>query len=520
MKRKLALFVALVLLVSIALSACRKPENEVSKPDDPTGDVAVPEVRRDDLNLQLYTEVTTLDPQYSNSAYDMAVIYQIFDGLTEVVDGDYNNVQPALAESWDISDNAMEYIWHIRKGVKWHNGDDLTAEDVAFSIQRMVDSPATSARINFVTGIEVIDEYTVKCTLSIPTYRLPALLSTASMAIVNKRVVEEAGDATEGMVVGTGAYKLDSWTPGQGMVLTAFEEGWRGSPDIKKLNYTIIGDMTAARIAFQNGELDLFAIITMEDYNLFEGDPAYNLKPYRQSNVDSVVFNSNRGILKDIRIRKAIAHAINAEDVVIAINNGLYVTAISQIPEGCQGYTEEVPRYEYNPEKSKALLAEAGYNGEEIGLLYTSLGIPATFATTVQAYLNAVGINVRMEGQESANVIQSVVSKNYDMCLFEYGTNYPNPVSSFYALFYSTGYYNVYGLNDPALDAKIIEAYGSIDYEKQTRLLEEINIETLENCLYVPVYNVRGYAVSPKELVTGTYEPLFTWLRHCYSSWN
>ena len=525
MKNKIKRFLALVISLSLVLTMLTGCGGgaDPSQADNGNsgGGVKVSDGPRDDINLQLYVEPVTLDPQISNSALDMGIMYQIFDNLFEINNGDYNDIIPALCERYDISDDAKEYTFYIRQGVKWHNGEELTADDVEFSINRMMTSPATSARMDFVDSVEKIDDYTVKCYLNLPSKRLPALLSTAAMSIVNKKAVEEFGDGTEQMVIGTGAYKLDSWTPGQGLVLKAFDEGWRGDPPIKKINYTIITEATAARIAFQGGELDIYNANGMHDYELFSKDPNLNVQPFVQATAQSLVFNSSRSIMSDIRFREAVAHAIDKEALNASATDNLYKVTDSQIPEGCQGYTEDVPKYEYDPEKSKELLKEMGYNGEPVKLLYTTAGISLSWATTVQAFLSSVGINVEMEGQDYANVVQRVANRDYDMCLFEFGMNFPNPVSSFYALFHSEGYYNVYCNYDKDVDAKIIKAYSSADEAEQTKLLEELNIEALEKCLYVPSYNVAGYTFAPKTLHRDSDpEPAFNWVKICYYSWE
>lgn len=526
MKRKLSLLLALVLVFSLVLTACGGPKEPTPGADQPgTSAPANPDTPaepRTDLNLRLYAEPTTLDPQYSTSTYDMAVIYQIFDNLFEIGPGGYDDMQYSLCTSYEMNETAMEYVFHIREGVYFSNGDLLTAEDVAFSIKRMVESPVTSMRVYFISNVEVIDEYTVKCTLSLPCTRLPQLLSTATMTIVNKKLVEQYGSNSPEMLVGTGAYKLEKWTPGQGIVLTAYEEGWRGAPAIKTLNYKIIPDMTAGRVQFQNGELDVYYAVSAEDYELFankEGISTYN---YDTSTNIVLAFNASRPILSDVKIRQAIAHAINSSDLSLAVSGGLWQTNKSVISEHAQGYTDDVTLYEYDTEKAKQLLAEAGYNGEPIRLLYTS-GIATTeaWATTVEAFLRAAGVNITMEGQESATVIQRVTDADFDLCMFEYGTSLAHPVSSFHALFHSTGYYNVFRYATPELDEKIIAAYACPDLDQQTKLLQDILIDVSNLCLFVPCYSNSGSYFAPSNLHrNANTEPAFGWIKLCYATWE
>lgn len=526
MKRKLSLLLALVLVFSLVLTACGGPKEPTPGADQPGASTPAnpdtPAEPRTDLNLRLYSEPTTLDPQYSTSTYDMAVIYQIFDNLFEIGPGGYSDMQPSLCTSYEMNETAMEYVFHIREGVHFSNGDLLTAEDVAFSIQRMVESPVTSMRVNFISNVEVVDEYTVKCTLSLPCTTLPALLSTATMTIVNKKLVEQYGSNSPEMLVGTGAYKLESWTPGQGIVLTAYEEGWRGAPAIKTLNYKIIPDMTAARVQFQNGELDVYYAVSAEDYQLFANKEGITTYDYELSTNVVMAFNASRPNLSNIKIRQAIAHAINSSDLALAVSGGLWKVNKSVISTNAQGYTDDVTLYEYDTEKAKALLKEAGYNGEPISLLYTS-GISTTeaWATTVEAFLRAAGVNVNMEGQEAATVIQRVTDADFDLCMFEYGTSLAHPVSSFYALFHSAGYYNVFRYATPELDGKIVAAYACGDPAQQAEMLEDILIDVSNLCLYVPCYSNSGSYFAPSNLQRNTTtEPAFGWIKLCYHTWE
>lgn len=146
------------------------------------------------------------------------------------------------------------------------------------------------------------------------------------------------------------------------------------SQQSRKINYTLITDTNAARIAFQNGELDSYAAASMDDYELFSNDPAYVVEQYTQSTVDVLAFNTTRGVLSNILIRQAISYAIDKEALSIAATGGMYPIAYSYFNTDTLGGTDAVPRYEYNPDKARELLAEAGYNGETIGLLYTSVG--------------------------------------------------------------------------------------------------------------------------------------------------
>ena len=201
--------------------------------------------------------------------------------------------------------------------------------------------------------------------------------------------------------------------------------------------------------------------------------------------------------------------------------DGLAQVADSIVATGNAAYSEDAYPYEYDPAKAKELLAECGYDGAEVGLLYTSSSPqPNTWGTTVQGFLAAVGINVRMEGQEYTAVVQRVTDRDYDMCLFEYSVSFPDPLSSFYALFRSDGYYNVWQYKTEEMDQRIISLYGVADDAARSKEMQDIDRWAREVCLYIPSFQLGGYAFGPAKLVSTTVpEPMFGWVRICNSYW-
>lgn len=525
MKRKLALFLSAALSLSLLLAGCGDTTGDATPtpgadPDTTQSGGGTAEVRTD-LESQLFADVTTLDPQMCTSSYDGSVILQIYDSLFEFEDGDYNNLQPALCESYEVNEDATEYIFHIRQSVTFHNGDVLDAEDVAFTIERLRTSPVTSTTYSGLSGVSVVDEYTVKVSCSYSIFRLPSMLAGYTSGIVNKDLVEQYGDSAQETIVGTGAYQLEDWTPGYGIVLKAYNEGWRGAPAIQTLNYTLILDTNAARIAFQNGELDSFYATSATDLELLADNPDYQVTPYQIATSDHLVFNTTRPWVSEQKFRQAVAYAIDREALCDICSDSLWTVCQSLMTPGSLGYDEDwVFPYEYNPDKARELLAEINYDGSEVGLLYTSsYPVPNTWGTTVEAYLRAVGINVRMDGYDYSNVVSRVSNRDYDMALFEYALSYADPLSSYYALYRSDGFYNVWQTSSDEMDAYILTMYGMND-EELAVAMRDIDNWAQEQCLYIPCYQQGGYMFHPSHLHTDSNpEPMFGHIRVCYSKW-
>lgn len=518
MKKTCALTLSLVMLVSL-LFGCAPSGEQTS--DTPSGSV---ETVRTVMNTRIWSEITSLDPTMNSNATDLGILYNIYDSLFEPVNGNYNELKACLVEDdYVVNDTATYYEFTVKPDVKWHNGDVLDAEDCVFSIERMRSSPVTAARISAITEVKLIDEMTfsVACAYSMP--RLPALLSTASMSVVNKDLVEQYGDNAVETCVGTGAYKLESWETDK-LVLTAFDEGWRGAPQIKTLNYLLITDTTAGSIAFANGDIDQWYVETYDELENFEDETLYRISPYTTGTTDSLVFNTSNtdSWVSNKTFRQAVAHAIDREMVNEIATDNLYKVIDSLFTEGNGAYDPEwVYPYEYNPEKAKELLAECGYDGAPVTFVYCSAyPIPTAWATTIEACMRAVGINVTMEGTDLAGAIDRFAQRDYDMACLEYGASYPDPLSSIYALFRSDGYYNAWCHSSEELDAKVLSLYGIADAGEQAAAMQELDQWALEEAFYIPCYQVGGYAVYPATLRSSTQpEPMFGWARICYSYW-
>ena len=504
-RRMLAMMLAALMVLGL-LAGCagEKPtpsdSNSPSQSSQPEQSKE-PEVVRTDLNAQLFTDPITMDPQMITSSYDGSVAMQIYDSLFESPDGDYENLQSALCIGYEVNENATEYIFHPREGVPFKNGDILTAEDVTYTIERLRSSPATATTYSCLAGAETVDEHTVKVTCNYPVYRLPQMLSGYSAGVVSKKLIEQYGDNAQETIIGTGAYRLKEWVPGYGIKLEAFNEGWRGAPAIQTANYTVILDTNAARIAFQNGELDSFYASNSSDMELLIND--YSSQAYTIATEDHLAFNTTRAWCDNVKFRQAVAHAIDRQALVEICSGGLWTLAESIVAPGNIAYRDNlVYPYEYNPDKAKALLEECGYNGAEVGLLYTSsYPVSNTWGTTVEAYLRAVGINVRMDGYDYSNVVSRVVGRDYDMCLFEFAVSYADPLSSYYALYRSDGYYNVWQVFDEELDKRIMAMY-SMNVEELTAETQAIDAWAQEQCLYVPCYQQGGYVFRPENILS------------------
>lgn len=237
MKKTVSLLMALALCLGL-MAGCAAPSADPGASKDPAqssapGSSEPAEKTHPTLNLRITSDITSLDPQVTTVNEEYCMFVQIFEGLVKFNGAKFEAV-PLLATDWTISDDGLEYVFHLRQGVKWHDGSDFTAEDVVFTMDRAKEMPTTKSKAAVVKSAEAVDEHTVKITLeySYPNFILQ--LASYPWCIVNKSVVEANGGDNEKMLIGTGAYKFVSNTTGVGVTLESNKDYWGVSPTLRR----------------------------------------------------------------------------------------------------------------------------------------------------------------------------------------------------------------------------------------------------------------------------------------------
>lgn len=347
-------------------------------------------------------DVGRLDPHNATTTPDKGVLNYIFDGLVRIKPGEASPefIEPDIAESWESSEDGLTWTFKIREGVECH-GDYgvLTAEDVVWSLDRSRD-PERSSFANDYTAIDTITataENEVEIVLKEPIPSLLGLLVNYHGGnIVCREAVEALGEDFILNPVGTGPFMFAEYQPQQFVRLVANEEYFRGAPQIKEIYYRYIPSDASRDLAFQSGELDM--IYGRQDQTWVERIrevPGTNVVVMKPGEMSVLSLNMSMPPLDDVRVRRAIAHAIDRDAMVAFRGADVTLPAISPVPEGYLGYTDDVPTYPYDIDKAKALLAEAGHpDGITINAIHTTL--PGMLATieVVQALLDDAGITL------------------------------------------------------------------------------------------------------------------------------
>ncbi len=481
-------------------------EEESAETEEPTDAAS-----KDTIVVATSAEPTSLDPQFGEDTTTQRVVMQISDTLIGV-DENMNYV-PKLAESWEMSPDGLTLTFKLREGVKAHNGETLTSEDVAYTVERGQASTLVAKAFAAIESVECPDDLTVVMHLAYSSPIQLAYLSSPSTGIVNKKACEEMGDESFGRApVAYGPYKVVGWESGDKVTLEAHEDYWNGAPAIKNAEFKVYADSNTAAIALQNGQVDVVMDVSTADVNSLESDS--NVAVYTG---DSLIafhlhMNCERTPFSDPKVRQAINYAINTQDIIDACFDGIGATIMdSFIPKMSLSADFGERPYQYDMEKAKSLLAEAGYeNGFECNILVTS-GAQEKMAQVIQAYLQQIGITLKIDVYEWGTLLDIVNSGDYDMTILRIVAMIPDPDLSLYTRFQSEQPYNFSKFKVPELDKMLEDARSCADADERTQMYLDINKYLWDNAPTVPLCfttvinatnaSLKGYHTDPRGFI-------------------
>jgi ABC-type transport system substrate-binding protein len=379
------------------------------------------------LRLATTDEPNHNDPQKTTEYY--SINFQVFDRLVEAVTAGpgKSELVPGLAESWELSDDGLTYTFYLRKGVKFHNGTEFTAKDVKYTFERMLWPETEAKNQDFIdpiqgasdvmegktkdlSGVEIVDDYTIKVTLKEPFGPFIASLATPSVGILNMEATEAAG-TDFGLIpektIGTGAYIFEKWVLRDELLVRRNENYWRGAPELDGISWKVLQDADTMRLMFESGELDVFDTDSaFSQISYFANSPKYsnNLVVGDRVSVNYYTFNQRIKPFDDVRVRKALQMAVDRQGMLDSLHDGRGSVMDGILPPGLVGYNPDLPKIPFDPEAAKTLLAEAGYpDGFEMTVSMTA-NSPDTLARNelFQAMMAQIGVKVTIDQMDSA----------------------------------------------------------------------------------------------------------------------
>jgi peptide/nickel transport system substrate-binding protein len=447
------------------------------------------------VNVGTYSPINAIDPAFAILAHETLFTRNIFQGLVRYK---FNSleIEGDLAKSWAMSKDGMVYTFKLRDNILWHKGfGKVTAQDVKFSYDRILD-PQTRSRFagewkQEVKELKVIDDLTVEFHLvRSSAVFLHMCVRPRPLGIVCKKAVEKYGKDFGRNPIGSGPYVFQSMSREQ-IVITANREYWEGPPRIDKFIYRVIPDVDTLNLAMEKGEVDLMwdAPRDKSVYDRFRA-AGVRLKKVEKGTWNFLLVNPKCKPLADVRVRRAIAQAIDKDTISEHVLAGTAEKLGSLVPKGYFGHTEEgIPKYEYNPQKAKELLAEAGYgNGFEVTLDTFQSPSYLPIAMAIQGQLKKVGIEVKLAVTDQVTWLKKVSSATTEMSLY-LPIRAPDadfPLTSFHHSAGNPPGSNLFQYNK--LDKAIDEARGEMDSNKRLKMYHEIQKKLMEDLPAIPLF--------------------------------
>ncbi|WP_019122261.1 ABC transporter substrate-binding protein [Brevibacillus massiliensis] len=504
MKRIPKALLAVSLTVAAFMAGC---SNEPAEPEKQPAQTEQTSSGEKVIVVGLQAEPTSFDAHQISDYNTSRAAMEIYDQLVQFKD-ESTELEPDLAEKWDVSDNGLEYTFYLKKDVKFHDGTPLNAEAVKFSIDRQIDpkhpyhETGTFAYADFTFGmvdhVEVVDPYTVKIVLKEPFAPFLSNLAMHAASIVSPEAVKKYGKDFSKHPVGTGPFKFESWTPGVEAVLVKNPDYFKGAPKVDKLIFKPITEDQTRLTELESGSIDMIVNIPPDDLERLRADANLQVLEQPGMHVWWTAFNTQKKPFNDVKVRQAINYAINKESIVNNILHGTGELANSPVPPTVWGHNATLKNYEYNPEKAKQLLAEAGYpNGFEVTYWVPESGSgmqqPATMAAAIQADLAAVGIKVNIQtlewGTYLDKVFQPKEKMDMDMHQMSWVGDNGDPDNFLYAMF-SSEQWPTAGFNDSfykneTVDKLLKEARTTLDKQKRTQMYEEAQQIIMEEAPWI-----------------------------------
>ena len=487
-------------------------------------------------------EPVSLDPFFASDGETFRVARQIFEGLVGTVPGTADPA-PLLAKSWDVADDGLSYTFHLQDGVKFQDGTDFNAEAVCFNFDRWYNTPESAQTDDltyyygtlfrgFATGDRADEAIYDSCTADDPataTVKLKkpfagfiSAMSMPAFSMQSPTGLEKYQDdaATQprnseystAHPVGTGPFTFGSWERGKQITLERYDDYWGEKAKIDKAVIVAIDEPAARATALRNGDIDGYDLVGPADVEPLKSD-GFQIVDREPFNVLYLGMNQAAKPLDDIRVRQAIAYALNKDEIISASMPEGTISALEFMPPVVNGYTEDVTQYAYDPDKAKDLLEDAGATGATIEFNYPTgvsrpyMPQPEDTFNVIRTQLEAVGLKIKpTSDQWDPDYLEKIQgTPDHGIHLLGWTGDY-NDTDNFLGVFFGTKT-SEWGFTNQKLFDALKEARGIPTVEDQTPLYEQINKDVMDFLPGVPLAHpvpslgfsekVKGYEASP-----------------------
>jgi len=484
----------------------------------------------DVLLLGQVAEPQSLDPQVATAANDSRILVNIYEGLVRNADGTLT-LEPALAKSWNVSDDGLTYTFHLRDGIHFHDGTLFNAQTVKFTFERMLDKQhpyyftgpfPLSFFFSAIDKIDTPDDLTVVFRLKEPFAPFLSNLATPAGLIVSPAAVKKYGKDFSRHPVGTGPFKFDEWTSNQRVVLSANAGYWDEKPSLKHVVFRPITDANTRVAEMLSGGIDAMVEVPADNVPLFTQDSRFQVYEATGPHVWYSMLNASLPPFDDVRVRQAVNYAVNKQNIVKYILQDSADVAEGPVPSAFEwAFDKQTTPYPYDPEKARKLIKEAGAEGTKIIFYVTEGGSgmldPIPMATAIQADLKAVGLDVEIQTFEWNTYLSKVNAglKEAHMAEMAWMTNDPDTLP-FLTLHsgswpdkggFNSGYYS-----NKQLDELLNKARITNNLEQRAALYRQVQRIVHQDAPWLFVANWKQNAVASEHVQNFKLQPNFNLL--------
>ncbi|MFO7633668.1 MAG: ABC transporter substrate-binding protein [Caldilinea sp.] len=483
-----------------------------------------------------HQEVAGLSPDDNGPDVQAVLVYNIHNPLLYY--NEFNELELVLADSYEVSDDGLTYTFKLKEGVKFHDGADFTAKDVAYTYDYYRNPDNGAVNVGDFTNVESVeapDDYTVVVNMS--DINAASLSTWATTAIVQSTYHAEVGEATYRTApIGTGAYKLKEWRAAEFTELEAFEDHFRGRPNIDVIRLEVVPEPSVRTIALQTGDADATVWpLLVEDTLALAQDPNFVVLSALGNSIKHFPLNNSLPQLSDKRVRQAMMHALNRDQIVADLWQGAASVAHSNIPPSSFFYNDMLKQYPYDLDAARALLDEAGWvpgadgirekDGARLAFTMTTItGDQARrpIAEFAQLQLKEVGVDVQLAEAPVASILEGMRAGTVDSSIFNWTYNTDATEPDPFSTLHSMGGNNFNQFKNEEMDSLIEEGLTTVDPAARKQIYDRVQEIFVEEapCLFLQfdewlnVFSsrIKGLPVEPKASTRWFYRANEWWL--------
>ncbi|WP_251551989.1 ABC transporter substrate-binding protein [Neobacillus muris] len=516
-KKSFKMLLIALLAISMFLAGCSGKSSETSGEKDSGSDSGS---KKDTLVYGRGGDSTSLDPITTTEGEAFKVTENIFETLVSYGDQD-TTIHPGLAEKWDVSEDGLTYTFHLRQGVKFHDGTDFNAAAVVFNFERWMNGDEEKFPYytmfggykndegHVISEVKAVDEYTVQFVLKRPQAPFLKNLAMSPFGIASPAAVEKYGDDFRSNPVGTGPFKFVEWKQNDTITLEKNADYWQeGLPKLNKVIFRVIPENTARLNALVNGEIDIMDGLNNSDEDTVLANDQLQVIERPSMNVGYIGMTTTRKPFDNKLVRQAMNYAIDKKAIIDAFYGGKAEPAVNPMPPSIEGYNDAIKDYPYDLEKAKELLKEAGYEkGFEIDLWAMPVARPympeaQKVAEVIQDSLSKIGVKAKIQSVEWATYLDKAAKGEFDMFMLGWTGDNGDPDNFLYTLLDkdSIGSNNYSYYSNDELHDILIEAQTETEQAKRNELYKKAQEIIKEDAPWVPLVHSTPLLAASKDV--------------------